>query len=83
MMTSSPDAMVTQITEALTDFGLDPNLADFSGCESPLLGTSAAAQWSIRIAPNLFAELSLIRTSDDDHLLNLVTASETAHDEQR
>jgi hypothetical protein len=29
------------------------------------------------------AELTLIRTSSDDHLLNLITATDSAHDEER
>lgn len=75
--------MLTQLTQAFTKMGLKPVASSFSEAESPLLGTSAAMQWTLEIAPNLFSELTLIRTSGDDHLLNLVTASDSAHDESR
>lgn len=75
--------MLTQITEALVQMGVKPIAATFPEGSSPLLGTSAAMQWTLEIAPNLLAELTLIRTSGDDHLLNLVTASDSAKKELR
>lgn len=74
--------MLTQITEALVQMGLKPIAATFPDGGSPFLGTSAAMQWTLEIAPSLLAELTLIRTSGDDHLLNLVTASDSAKEEQ-
>jgi hypothetical protein len=75
------DLIVSQIQEALVQMDLKPVAAKFPEGGSPLLGTAAAMQWTIEIAPNLLAELSLIRTSSDDHLLNLITASDSAHEE--
>ena len=74
--------MLTQIHAALVQMGVKPVAATLPEDGSPLLGTAAAMQWSLEIAPNLFAELNLMRTSGEDHLINLVTASESAHDEQ-
>ena len=79
----SADAMLEPIFQALVQMGLKPTAARFPENGSALLGTSAAMQWSIEIAPNLLAELTLIRTSGEDHLLNVVTASDSAHDEPR
>lgn len=76
------DMMLGKITEALIEFGLNPVSAIPKDGESSLIGTSAAMQWTVQIAPNLLAELVLMQTSGDGHLLNLVTASESAHDEQ-
>jgi hypothetical protein len=76
----SLDPLVSQLTESLLEFGLKPTAIPGS-TETPLLATSALMQWSLEIAPNLLADLTLIRTSQDDHLLNLVLASESAHDE--
>ena len=75
--------MLTQIEGALVEMALKPVAANFPEGASPLLGTSAAMQWTIEIAPNLLGGLSLIRTSGDDHLLNLITATDSAHDEGR
>ena len=74
--------IVSQLTSSLVEMGLEPIAASFPEGGSSLLGTSAAMQWSIQIAPNLLAELTLIRTSGDDHLLNLVTATDCAHDQE-
>lgn len=76
------DLMIVQITEALSQLNLSPveNIGADGG--SSLLGTSAAMQWTLEIAPSLFAELVLMQTSNGDHLLNFVTASESAHEEQ-
>jgi len=79
----STDQMLAQIEGALVEMGLKPVAASFPEGASPLLGTSAAMQWTIEIAPNLLAELSLVRTSSNDHLLNLITASDSAHEESR
>jgi hypothetical protein len=79
----STDQMLTQIEGALVEMALKPVAASFPEGASPLLGTSAAMQWTIEIAPNLLAELTLIRTSGDDHLLNLITATDSAHVEER
>jgi hypothetical protein len=78
-----PDQMVTQVTQALIQFGVKPLPAQSIEGQSNLIGTAAAMQWTLELAPGLLAELSMIRTSGDDHLLNLVTASETAHDTER
>jgi hypothetical protein len=78
----SHDLMLTHIQEALAQMGLKPIAAIFPEGTSALLGTSAAMQWTIEIAPNLLAELNLIRTSGEDHFINLITASESAHAEQ-
>jgi len=77
------DPIVSQIHEALIQMDLKPVAAIFPAGSPPLLGSSAAMQWTIEIAPNLLAELSLVRTSGDDHLLNLITASDSAHEENR
>ncbi len=76
------DVMLTQMHDALVEMGLKPVAALLPEDGSSLLGTSAAMQWTIEIVPNLLAELNLMRTSDEDHFVNLVTASESAHDEQ-
>ena len=75
--------MLTRIFEALVQMGLKPSAVNFSQSGASQVGTAATMQWSIEIAPNLLAELTLIRTSGDDHLLNVVTASDSAHDAQR
>lgn len=77
------DPMLIQINEALIEMGVKPMPVSIGSDDSPLLGTSAAMQWTLEIVPNLLAELTLIRTSSDDHLLNLITATESAHDEER
>jgi hypothetical protein len=75
--------MLIQINEALIEMGVKPIPVSIGSDDSSLLGTSAAMQWTLEIAPNLLAELTLIRTSSDDHLLNLITATESAHNEER
>jgi hypothetical protein len=77
------DPMLIQINDALIEMGVKPIPVSIGPNDSSLLGTSAAMQWTLEIAPNLLAELTLIRTSSDDHLLNLITATDSAHDEER
>ena len=78
----SDDVLLIQIHEALVQMGLKPVAASFPENGSTLLGTSAAMQWTVEIAPNLLADLNLIRTSGADHFINLSTASDSAHDEK-
>ena len=78
----SDELILSQISDALVQMDLKPIAAIFPEGGSTLLGTSAAMQWTIEIAPNLLAELTLIRTSGTDHFINLTTASDSAHDEQ-
>jgi hypothetical protein len=75
--------MITQITQALVEYGVKPVPIRVNEDQSSLIGTAAAMQWTLELVPNLLAELTLLRTSGDDHLINLALASETAQDEQR
>jgi hypothetical protein len=79
----SADDLVNTLVDALVQMGLKPSTASFPAHGSALLGTSSAMQWNIEIAPDLIAELTLMRTSGEDHLLQVVTPTDCAHDAQR
>jgi hypothetical protein len=76
MSTASPNTeRCLALVQALEDMQLDAQ------AQAPL--NDDAMVWDIALIPGVVSQLMLQRTSYDDHLLTLVTASACAHEAER